>query len=121
MTRWARIEFGGRARFGIVEGDAIHLHDGDLFDSGGRTGETVLVSEACWLTPTAPTKMVALWNNFRAAVEKNGWAIPAEPLYFIKTPNSFNAHCQPIRAPGSYDGRVRGDSRRPHLRLHLRE
>jgi len=106
MTLWARIEFGGRVRVGIVEDDTIHLHDGDLFDSGGKTGETVPVSEARWLTPTAPTKMVALWNNFRAAAEKNGWAIPAEPLYFIKTPNSFNAHGQPIRAPSAYDGRV---------------
>ena len=50
--------------------------------------------------------MVALWNNFHAAAEKNGWAIPADPLYFIKTPNSFNAHGQPIRAPASYSGRV---------------
>jgi 2-keto-4-pentenoate hydratase/2-oxohepta-3-ene-1,7-dioic acid hydratase in catechol pathway len=106
MTLWARIEFGGRARVGVVEDDTIHLHEGDLFNNGGKTGETVPVSEARWLTPTAPTKMVALWNNFHAAAEKNGWAIPAEPLYFIKTPNSFNAHGQPIRAPGAYDGRV---------------
>lgn len=53
-------------------------------------------AEAHWLTPTEPTKMVALWNNFRAASEKNGWAIPPEPLIFIKTPNSFNAHDRPI-------------------------
>ncbi|PNG27397.1 fumarylacetoacetate hydrolase family protein [Methylocella silvestris] len=107
MTLWARIDYGGRARVGVVEGDTIFLHEGGgLFDSGARTGEIAPVAEAHWLTPTTPTKMVALWNNFHAAAEKNGWAIPAEPLYFIKTPNSFNAHGQPIRAPGSYDGRV---------------
>ena len=111
MTLWARIEHGGRARIGVVDGETIHLHEGDMlgragFDRDGATGETVPVSEARWLTPTEPTKMVALWNNFRAAAEKNGWAIPAEPLTFIKTPNSFNAHGQPIRAPKSYAGRV---------------
>ena len=28
-----------------------------------------------WLMPCRPTKMLALWNNFRAAAEKNGWAV----------------------------------------------
>ena len=106
MTLWARIEHAGRARVGVVEGETIHLHEGGLFDPGAATGEIVPAAEAHWLTPTEPTKMVALWNNFRAASEKNGWAIPAEPLTFIKTPNSFNAHDRPIPVPASYDGRV---------------
>lgn len=106
MTLWARIEHGGQARVGVVEGEIIRLHEGGLFDPGAATGETVSAAQAHWLTPTEPTKMVALWNNFRAASEKNGWAIPAEPLTFIKTPNSFNAHLRPIPVPTSYDGRV---------------
>jgi 2-keto-4-pentenoate hydratase/2-oxohepta-3-ene-1,7-dioic acid hydratase in catechol pathway len=106
MTLWARIEHGGRARVGVVEGEIIRLHEGDLFDPGPAIGEIVAVGAAHWLTPTEPTKMVALWNNFHAASEKNGWAIPAEPLTFIKTPNSFNAHGRAIPVPASYDGRV---------------
>jgi len=106
MTLWARIEHEGRPRIGIVDGDAVRLHEGTLFEPGAATGETVPAAEARWLTPTTPTKMVALWNNFRAAAEKNGWAIPAEPLTFIKTPNAFAAHGQQIRVPASYDGRV---------------
>jgi 2-keto-4-pentenoate hydratase/2-oxohepta-3-ene-1,7-dioic acid hydratase in catechol pathway len=107
MTLWARIEVDGRVRVGAVEGETIRLHAGAaIFDAGAATGETLGVAEAKWLTPVAPTKMVALWNNFRAAAEKNVWAVPAEPLYFIKTPNSFSGHKQPIKAPASYDGRV---------------
>lgn len=106
MTFWTRIEHQGRARIGTVEGDIIRLHEGDMFAGATATAETVALAEARWLTPTQATKMVALWNNFHAAAEKNGWAIPAEPLYFIKTPNSFNPHGQPVRAPKSYDGRV---------------
>ena len=30
------------------------------------------------------------------AAEKNGWAQPTEPLYFVKTPNSHAAHGAPI-------------------------
>lgn len=106
MTLRARIEHGGRARVGAVEGDRIRLCEGTIFDPGPETGEEVATADALWLTPTEPTKMVALWNNFRAAAEKNGWAIPAEPLTFLKAPNSFAAHGQPIPAPKSYDGRV---------------
>jgi 2-keto-4-pentenoate hydratase/2-oxohepta-3-ene-1,7-dioic acid hydratase in catechol pathway len=53
-----------------------------------------------------PGKIVALWNNFHAAAAKNGWAVPAEPLYFIKSTGALNAHLAPIRKPASYDGRV---------------
>ena len=106
MTLWARIEHEGRPRIGIVDGEVVRLHEGTLFEPGVATGETVPAAEARWLTPTTPTKMVALWNNFRAAAEKNGWAIPSEPLTFIKTPNAFAAHGQQIRVPASYDGRV---------------
>ncbi|MBX9945703.1 MAG: fumarylacetoacetate hydrolase family protein [Reyranella sp.] len=106
MTRWARIEFQGDVCVGALEGELIHLHEGDLFEPGMATGETVPAAEAHWLVPAAPTKMVALWNNFHAAAAKNGWAIPAEPLFFAKTPNTFNAHGRPIPVPVSYDGRV---------------
>jgi 2-keto-4-pentenoate hydratase/2-oxohepta-3-ene-1,7-dioic acid hydratase in catechol pathway len=105
-TLWARIELAGRPRIGTVDGETIRLHEGTLFDPGPATGETVAVAEARWLTPTEPTKMVALWNNFRAAAEKNGWAIPAEPPFFLTAPSSYAAHGEPIRAPRSYDGRV---------------
>jgi 2-keto-4-pentenoate hydratase/2-oxohepta-3-ene-1,7-dioic acid hydratase in catechol pathway len=53
-----------------------------------------------------PGKIIGLWNNFRAAAEKNGWATPAEPLYFLKAASSAAAHGQPIPVPTGYDGRV---------------
>jgi 2-keto-4-pentenoate hydratase/2-oxohepta-3-ene-1,7-dioic acid hydratase in catechol pathway len=106
MTLRARIEHEGRPRVGVLDGETIRLHVGTIFEPGAATGEEVAAADARWLTPTEPTKMVALWNNFRAAAEKNGWAIPAEPLTFLKAPNSFAAHGQPIPVPKSYDGRV---------------
>jgi len=106
MTLWARIENEGRPRVGVLDGETIRLHEGTIFEPGAATGEEIAAAGARWLTPTEPTKMVALWNNFRAAAEKNGWAIPAEPLTFLKAPNSFAAHGQPIPVPKSYDGRV---------------
>jgi 2-keto-4-pentenoate hydratase/2-oxohepta-3-ene-1,7-dioic acid hydratase in catechol pathway len=50
--------------------------------------------------------MIGLWNNFHAAAQKNGWAVPAEPLYFLKAPTSYCAHGEATPAPRGYDGRV---------------
>jgi 2-keto-4-pentenoate hydratase/2-oxohepta-3-ene-1,7-dioic acid hydratase in catechol pathway len=77
-----------------------------MFDAPQPTGETLSVADLQWLPPCQPSKIIGLWNNFRAAAEKNGWATPAEPLYFLKSPSSATGHLQAIAHPASYDGRV---------------
>lgn len=104
--KWLRFAHEGKAGFGILDGDTVVVHDGDMFGAATPTGERIETSGIEWLTPCLPGKMIGLWNNFRAAAEKNGWAIPGEPLYFLKGANSYCAHGQPIVAPRSYDGRV---------------
>ncbi|HXZ48241.1 MAG TPA: fumarylacetoacetate hydrolase family protein [Usitatibacter sp.] len=106
MASWMRFESGGRTGFGRVEGDRVAVHEGDLFASPRPTGETLAIGSVRVLTPTVPTKMIALWNNYRALAEKLGQAIPPEPLWFLKAPNSFLAHGETIRRPASYDGKV---------------
>jgi 2-keto-4-pentenoate hydratase/2-oxohepta-3-ene-1,7-dioic acid hydratase in catechol pathway len=104
--KWLRFVHAGAAGFGCVDGDAVRLHEGSMFDSPRPTGERLPLAALEWLPPCAPGKVVGLWNNFRGAAEKNGWAAPAEPLYFLKSPGSVAAHRQPIAVPASYDGRV---------------
>ena len=64
------------------------------------------LADCQWLPPCQPGQILGLWNNFRAAAEKNGWATPAEPLFFAKAVGSLNAHGEPIPLPSAYDGRV---------------
>jgi 2-keto-4-pentenoate hydratase/2-oxohepta-3-ene-1,7-dioic acid hydratase in catechol pathway len=104
--KWLRFRIGGRERFGVLAGDRVQAYEGEMFGKKRATGEEFAIDAIEWLTPTEPSKMIGLWNNFRAAAEKNGNAIPAEPLYFIKGANSYCAHQQPVMAPQSYDGRV---------------
>ena len=104
--KWMRCRHGGRELFGVLEGDSLAVHEGELFGEHRPSGERVPVAGVEWLMPCRPGKMLALWNNFRAAAEKNGWAIPAEPLYFVKTPNSHAAHGQAIAAAPPEAGRV---------------
>jgi 2-keto-4-pentenoate hydratase/2-oxohepta-3-ene-1,7-dioic acid hydratase in catechol pathway len=106
MTRWIRFEHEGRAQFGTLEADTIHVHEGDLFAGSRDTGRTLALAQARLLTPCEPTKMVALWNNFRALAAKLGQSIPDEPLWFLKANSSFHPGGEPIRVPASYAGKV---------------
>ena len=104
--KWMRCRAAGRELFGVIDGDTLAIHTGDLFEDPQPTGEQIAVAGVEWLTPCRPGKMLALWNNFHAAAAKNGWTIPAEPLYFLKTPNSVAAHAQSIAALPPEAGRV---------------
>ncbi len=104
--KWMRCRHQGRELFGVLEDDHLTVHEGDLFGAHRATGERIAVAGVEWLTPCRVGTMLALWNNFRAAAEKNGWATPAEPLYFVKTPNSHAAHGQAIAAVEAPVGRV---------------
>ena len=104
--KWMRFRAGAVDGFGSLEGDAVRVHTGDLFDRPQPTGERLALTELEWLPPCRPGKMIGLWNNFHALAEKNGWAKPAEPLYFLKAASSLAAHGQNIRVPSAYEGRV---------------
>ncbi len=107
--RWMRFMWRGEAALGQLQGDEVLLHSGDLFTAPQPTGERVplaAIGAPDWLPPCTPGKIIGLWNNYRAAAAKNGWAEPAEPLYFLKSPASAAAHEQAIPAPPAEVGRV---------------
>jgi 2-keto-4-pentenoate hydratase/2-oxohepta-3-ene-1,7-dioic acid hydratase in catechol pathway len=106
MAHWIRFEHQGRAGFGVLEGESIKVHSGDMFAGAQPTGAAVSLAGVRVLTPSVPSKMVALWNNFHALAAKLGNPEPMEPLYFLKGNNSFLAHGETIRAPASYSGKV---------------
>jgi 2-keto-4-pentenoate hydratase/2-oxohepta-3-ene-1,7-dioic acid hydratase in catechol pathway len=106
MAKWIRVAYRGRECFGLLDGDTITVHSGNLFSDPQPTGKTMALTAAKVLTPTVPSKMVALVDNYRALVAQSNHAVPAEPLYFLKGNNSFLAHGETIRAPKSYGGKV---------------
>jgi 2-keto-4-pentenoate hydratase/2-oxohepta-3-ene-1,7-dioic acid hydratase in catechol pathway len=105
--KWLRYRHEGRTAFGTLEGgDRVREHQGSPFEPSAPGGQTLALADVELLAPCVPGKIVGLWNNFRAAAEKNQWAVPAEPLYFLKSPGSAIGHGQPIAVPAAYDGRV---------------
>jgi hypothetical protein len=108
--KWMRYRHAGQTGFGHLvtgpEGEQLQPCSGELFGEHRSEGDPIPLEGLEWLPPCQPRVMLALWNNFHAAADKNGWARPAEPLYFVKTPNSLAAHRQAIAQPAAYDGRV---------------
>lgn len=107
--RWMRFRRpgDGQLAFGLVDGDTVEVHAGELLSgTAGPTGERLPLAGLELLPPCRPTQIVGLWNNFRTAAAKNGWAEPAEPLYFLKSPSSAAGHGQRIPAAPEAVGRV---------------
>lgn len=106
MTHWIRFERNGRVEFGTLLDGAIAVHEGDMFGGAKPTGETVKLAAVRVLTPCTPSKMICLWNNFHQLAAKNNFLVPDEPLYFLKAPNAYHPHGEPIERPKSYNGRI---------------
>ena len=99
VAAWIRFEHRGRRGFGRLNGDAVQVHEGDLFASPAATGEVLPLASVRLLTPTAPSKMPALWNNYHALATEKGLAAPDTPLYLLKANSSFLATGETIRHP----------------------
>ena len=58
------------------------------------------------LSPCAPGKIVALWNNFHALAAKMGKAAPSHPLFLLKPSTSVIGPLESIRRPAGYAGKI---------------
>jgi len=108
VALWVRFKDGLDVEgFGVLQDEgSIRVYGGDMFDNPAPSGTSVPLSAVRLLTPSRPSKVIALWNNFRAGAEKLNLAIPAEPHYFLKTPNSYLNPFETIRKPKSCEGKV---------------
>ena len=98
-SHWVRFADGAQVRFGTLEGERVRVCEGDMFEAPSPTDRVLPLDSVRLLTPVEPTKIIALWNNFHALGEKLKLAHPAEPLYLIKSPNSYLEPGGTIRKP----------------------
>jgi 2-keto-4-pentenoate hydratase/2-oxohepta-3-ene-1,7-dioic acid hydratase in catechol pathway len=98
-TTWVRFRHDGATGFGTLAGDRVDVFEGDMFAQPAATGRQLALASLKLLTPTQPSKVLALWNNFGQLAAKLNLARPPEPLYFIKSPNSYLDPGETIRRP----------------------
>ncbi len=99
-THWVRFALDGTQGFGMLKGDQIRVCGGSMFSGATPTGQVVPLGAVRLLMPVVPTKVIALWNNFHALGDKLNLPEPPEPLYLLKSPNSFLEPGGVIRHPG---------------------
>jgi hypothetical protein len=66
MTSWIRFNHRGKTGFGALTPSGIAVHDGEMFGTNRPSGQISTASSDVDAAPSAPTKIVALWNNFHA-------------------------------------------------------
>jgi len=106
MTAWIRFRHEGAAGFGTLTSTGVSVHDGEMFGHPRPNGRVIALDDIELLPPTAPSKIVALWNNFHALAAKLNQPEPPEPLYLLKATTSVSAPGSVIRKPGSYAGKT---------------
>ncbi len=105
-TQWIRYEYQSQAGFGTFDKGLIQPHSGDMFGVSKFADVPILISDVRQKTPTKPSKMIALWNNYHALANEKRLTKPKTPLYLIKSPNCYLANEEVIRHPSHYQGKV---------------
>lgn len=84
---WARIRTADEEIVtGIIQGDMLQPRAG--LGSTIPAGAPIPLPGATLLVPCVPSKVIGLWNNYHASADRNGWAIPTHPLFFLKPASS---------------------------------
>ncbi len=97
-----RIEIGGEAVWGRLEGDDVVTDD----------GRTVALGDARWLAPVTASTIVAVHLTYRSRlVEYAVTRMPAQPSYFLKPRGTLNGHLRALRRPAgarflNYEGEL---------------
>lgn len=104
-TRWVRFSHACEAGFGTLDGERVQVFSGSMFERPVPTARSLALGDVKLLAPTQPSKIIALWNNFKALGDKLKLTAPPEPLYFLKAPNSFLNPFETIVKPLG-DGKV---------------
>jgi 2-keto-4-pentenoate hydratase/2-oxohepta-3-ene-1,7-dioic acid hydratase in catechol pathway len=99
MTRWVRFDDQGTVGFGTLDGEQVQVFEGDMFGAPRRTDRVVKLAEVRLLRPVEPGKVVALYNNYGAIVDKLKLTRPAEPLYLFKPRNTYLDPGDTLRKP----------------------
>jgi 5-oxopent-3-ene-1,2,5-tricarboxylate decarboxylase / 2-hydroxyhepta-2,4-diene-1,7-dioate isomerase len=101
-VRRVRIEHGGRALDGVLEGDAIRADGLELRATDVER----------WMPPVEPSKIVATHLTYRSRAEEYRMAqLPRVPSYFMKPPSSLSAHLERVVRPRgcrflNYEGEI---------------
>lgn len=107
MARWARFQLeGGGTGFGALEDSQVSVYEGEMFGDKRPTGRRLDAAAVTLLSPCAPSKIVALWNNFHALCAKLGKTAPRHPQFLLKPGTCVIGPDAVIKRPETYPGKI---------------
>ncbi|WP_075832581.1 fumarylacetoacetate hydrolase family protein [Deinococcus marmoris] len=97
--RLVRMQHGGGASWGEVEGETVQFTEGM---GGPRTGQSAPLDMAALLAPAEPSKIVCVGRNYLDHIRELGndtGDLPTEPGIFLKGPNTLAEPGGTVDAP----------------------
>ena len=94
-----RFETGGKAAYGIVNGEEVAALDGDFFSPFKALAACHALRNVTLLAPCVPSKVVAVGLNYRDHAKELDLPVPQEPIIFLKPPTSVIGPGEPIVCP----------------------
>jgi 2-keto-4-pentenoate hydratase/2-oxohepta-3-ene-1,7-dioic acid hydratase in catechol pathway len=97
LTRYVKYEAGGRAAWGLLEGETIRELQGNVFEGAKPSGKTLKLADVKLLPPAEAKKVIAAGLNYKSHI---GEQSPAKYVgLFAKLPTSLAAHNDDIVYP----------------------
>jgi 2-keto-4-pentenoate hydratase/2-oxohepta-3-ene-1,7-dioic acid hydratase in catechol pathway len=85
-----RYQQGDAVRHGRLDGDLVHPLQGPIEDLRPAPGETVKLADVRLLSPTVPSKIIAIGPNFRCYFADGSMTAPEQPMLWTKPPTCRN-------------------------------
>lgn len=96
MVKLARYEYNKKIYQGLIDEAEIQVIKGSFWDDYEVSAEKHSISEARFLPPVIPSKIVCVGQNYLGHIEELGAPVPKEPIIFLKPPSCLIGHEQPI-------------------------
>ena len=103
MPHWVTFNYKNENNFGVINTDTVEVYSGDMFNNPTTTGQELSVSDIKLLNPCNPSKIIALWNNYKTLADEKGLSKPNNPLYLNKAISCISQPGQNIVRPKSYN------------------
>ncbi|GAB4347970.1 MAG: fumarylacetoacetate hydrolase family protein [Candidatus Abyssubacteria bacterium] len=85
--------------YGIIQDDVVLPVKGEPFSTVEETGERLSLGDVTLLSPTVPSKIVAVGLNYQEHIEETGMQKPDAPVLFLKPSTSVVGPGEPIVYP----------------------
>ena len=103
MAHWITFTHKNQKKIGILGNDIVEVYSGDMFNQPIASGEKLGIDDIELLNPCNPSKIIALWNNYKTLADEKGLSKPNNPLYLNKAISCISQPGEDIVRPKSYN------------------